>query len=156
LLLMSKIELRDGHLSAARDAITSALLLPDPGPETYYVAGLIEMRYDHFDAALEQFSHASVRNPNEPEYVLARAEAMVKLNRGVEALTLVESRVVDFSDESSLWLFLAETNQMLGLAQPSIDAFREAARRAPNDQTIREQFGLALESAQQDEEAVTV
>ena len=113
LLMLAKIELAEGHLSGARQAATSALAIPDAGAEAYYVAGLVEERYENYVEAAKDFESARLMAPSDADYLLAQAEALVKLSRPVEAIKLVEAHTPDFPDEVSLRLFVAETNEML-------------------------------------------
>ncbi len=156
LVILAKIELREGHPAAARKAIASALELPGCSAEAHYVAGQIEERYEDFTVALKRYEEALAADPNRPEYVLAEAHALVKLDRPVEGIQFVEGRLPDFPDELDLRLFVAETNRMLGLKDATVAAYREAVRMSPDDRSIREELGLALEWAGQDEEAVAV
>jgi len=156
LMMLAKIELADGHLAAARQAITSVLAMPEPSAEAYYVAGLVDERYENYADAAKAYESAALNAPQEPDYVLARAEALLKLNRPVEAIKLVEERVADFPESVELRLFVADTNQMLGLKDAAVTAYREAARLSNDDPKVREQLGLALEGAGKDEEAIRV
>jgi len=156
LLILAKVELREGHPAAARQAIASALELPNCPTEARYVAGMIEEQYENFAGALQRYEEALAADPNRPDYVLAEARAMVKVDRPVEAIQFVEGRLPDFPDELDLRLFVAETNRMLGLKDATVSAYREALRMAPEDRSIREELGLALEWAGQDEAAVAV
>lgn len=156
LVILAKIELREGHPAAARKAIASALELPGCSADAHYVAGMVEERYENFAGALKRYEEALAADPNKADYVLAEAHAMVKVDRPVEAIQFVEGRFADFPDEIDMRLFVAETSRMLGLKDATVAAYRDAARMAPEDKSAREELGLALEWAGQDEEAVTV
>lgn len=155
-VILAKVELREGHPAAARKAIASALELPGCAAEGHYVAGMVEERYENFAGALTRYEEALAADPNKAEYVLAEAHAMVKVDRPVEAIQFVEGRLADFPDEIDMRLFIAETSRMLGLKDATVAAYREAARLATDNQSVREELGLALEWAGQDEEAVAV
>ncbi len=153
-VLLAKIELQEGRLAAAREAVQAAAALPDAGAEATYVAGVIAERYHERDAARAYYARAVELNRSVPEYLLALAEVLVSLGRPAEALSLVERRLPDFDQEVGLWLFTAETCQLLGMPDGSLRAYREAARLSPGSAVIREQLGLALVSAGRYEEAI--
>lgn len=156
LVLLAKIELADGKLPAARQAAQTALAMPDPQAETFYVAGLIEERYGNLSEAARCYEGAQALAPGDVDYLLARAEALVKLDRPVEAIHAVETRLPDFPEDVSPQLFVAETNQMLGLKDAAVAAYREAVRISDGDPRIGEAYGLALEAAGNDEQAIRV
>ncbi len=156
LLMLAKIELADAHLASARQAISSVLAMPQPSAEAYYVAGLIDERYENYADAAKAYESAALSAPQEPDYVVARAEALVKLNRPVEAIKSVEERLADFPESVELRLFVADTNQMLGLKDAAVAAYRDAERLSNDDPRVRAQLGLALEGAGKDEEAIRV
>jgi Tfp pilus assembly protein PilF len=155
-VLLAKLELREGRLGMAEQAISTANSLPNAGPEADYVAGVIAERYGRLDEAAAHYLRAAEKQPGEAEYLLACGEMLVALNRPAEALWMVERRLADLDQDVGLWMFLAETHRLLGLTEGAIAAYREVVRLSQPATVARAQLGLLLVEARHYMEAIEV
>ncbi len=155
-MLLARIELAEGRIAAARQAVASARAAGATGAEFEYLAGQAEERFGDFAAALEAYRNAAAADPNDADYLLAQAEMLVRLDRPVEGLSLVRSRLPDFADHVGLRLFVAHTCELLKLDEAAVAAYESALRIAGNDRSIRESLGLALERLGRNEDAIRV
>lgn len=155
-VLQAKLDLSEGQLAAAADAIAMALQQPDAGPDADFVAGAVAERSGRNEDALTHYERALARSPNDPEYVLAVATVMAASRRAPDALKLVESRLSDFDSDLPLRLFAADTALMLGENDVALREYHEAVRLSNDDPVVREKLGLALAWTGKHAEAIAV
>lgn len=155
-LMAAKLHLERGDLAKAQAAVEQAMALSDAGAETRYVAGIIAERYGDWETAAEHYAAAAAQAPQVAEYVLAQAELLLVLDKTIEALELIESRLDDFDGNAAMRILAAHLNQSLGLRGPAADYAREALRIAEDDQELVAETGRILVWAQRYEEAVSV
>ena len=155
-VLATRLRLEQGQLAEAREAITVAAALNDKDPEIPYFAGLVAQRYGDLESACEQFATASAAAPQVAEYVLASAETLVNLNRPVEALELLKSRLGDFDRNVPMRMLAMRICRILGLRGPAIAYGREAVRIGDDAPALVGELGLTLVWAEQYGDAVTV
>ena len=86
LILSAKISIEKGQLDRADAALSQARELEPKNPEPDYYAGIVYQRWQKFQQALEFYTRANEKAPNEPSYLLARVETLVALNKSDEAL----------------------------------------------------------------------
>lgn len=155
-ILLAKLELLEGRLASAREAIDIARAMPEATSEADYVAGIIAERSERLDDALCHYEDAAAKQPMDSEYLLAVAEMLVALNRPAEALLLVQSRLADFDQHVGLHVCAAETARVLGLYNEAAQAYSDAARIAGDAPLLLEYAGMALFDAGRYEEATTI
>src|SRR5262249_41778404 len=106
-VLLAKLRLEQGQLAEARAAVTPASVLAPGNPEVSYLSGIIAQRYGDLEMAAEYYTAASKAAPNAVDYLLAEAETLVALDRSLDALDLVESRIGDFDSHASMRMLAA-------------------------------------------------
>ncbi len=155
-LLAARLHLERGDLAKARDAVDRAVILSGGDVEAEYVAGIVAERYGHLSAALEHYAAAAAQAPQVAAYVLAQAETLTALDRSIEALELIESRIGDFDGNASMRMLAAHLHQGLGLRGPAADYAREAVRIQEEDPVVAAQAGRILVWAGQYDDAVAI
>ncbi len=155
-VLTTRLRLEQGQLAEAREAITVAAQLNDNDPEIPYFAGLVAQRYGDLESAFEHYSAACAAAPQVAEYVLAQAETLVNLDRPVEALELLQSRLNDFDRNVPMRMLAARICRILGLRGPAIAFAREAVRIGDDDPRLAAELGLMLVWAERYREAIAV
>jgi tetratricopeptide (TPR) repeat protein len=155
-LLVARLHLERGDLAKARNAVEQALALSVREAEAEYVAGIIAQRYGDLPAALDHYTAATALSPQTAHYVIAEAETLAALDRPIDAMELIESRIGDFDGNAPLRMLAAHLNQTLGLRAPAADYAREAIRIQDDDASLVVEAGRILVWAGQYDEAVTV
>lgn len=155
-LLAARLHLERGDLAKARDAVGRALALRGGEVEAEYVAGIVEQRYGDLAAALEHYASAGVQEPSVAAYVMAQAEMLTALDRPIDALELIESRIGDFDGNAPMRMLAAHLHQTLGLRGPAADHAREAIHIDENDPTLVAEAGRILVWAGEYDDAIAV
>lgn len=73
-----------------------------------------------------------------------RTEALIRLDRGMDALISARAGTRDFPQGAEAWFLLGEAARRMAKASESVDAYRRAAQLAPGSRRYLEQFALAL------------
>src|SRR6478609_5594527 len=90
LILSAKLSIEKGQLDRADQSLNEAREIEPKNPEPDYYSGIVYQRWQKSEKALEFYTHASEKAPNEPAYLLARAELLVSLDKSSEALALLQ------------------------------------------------------------------
>jgi tetratricopeptide (TPR) repeat protein len=155
-VLATRLRLEQGRLAEAREAIIVAAAIADNDPEIPYFAGLVAQRYGELETAREYYTAASKAAPHKAEYVLSQAETLVKLDRPVEALELLQSRLNDFDSDVGMRILAARICRILGLREPAIAHCRDAVRISNESPPLAAELGMMLVWAAQYREAIAV
>lgn len=155
-VLTTRLRLEQGQLAEAREAIAVAAELNNTDPEIPYFAGLVAQRYGDLESAYEHYSAACAAAPNVADYVLARAETLVNLDRPAEALEVLQSRLNDFDRNVPMRMLAARICRILGLRGPAIAYTREAVRIGEDDPRLAAELGLTLVWAGRYRDAIDV
>lgn len=155
-LLLTQIRLDRGKLGEAREAITLATMLKPDDAQIQYLAGMVAQRYGDLTTAFEHYANAANLSPHEPAYLLAQAEVLVAMEKPVDALELIEPRLVDFDKSVALRLLAGRISRLLGLRDPAVAYWREAMRLSDDDFALTAEFGSILVWAGRQDEAVTL
>lgn len=155
-VVATRLRLEQGRLAEAREAITVAAALSDNDPEIPYFAGLVAQRYGDLESACESYSAASRIAPHVAAYVLSQAETLVNLDRPVEAMELLQSRMNDFDRDVAMRMLAARISRILGLRGPALAYCRDAVRISDESPALSVELGMLLVWAEQYREAVLV
>ena len=155
-VVATRLRLEQGRLAEAREAITVAAALSDNDPEIPYFAGLVAQRYGDLETACEYYTAASTAAPHVAAYVIAGAETLVNLDRPVEALELLKSRMNDFDRDVAMRMLAARISRILGLRGPAVAYCREAVQITDESSSLSEELGMMLVWAEQYADAITV
>lgn len=142
-LLAGKLAIEQGQLEKADRELAAARELNPKSGEAEYLAGIVFQRWQKNEMALECYSRAVAKQPAELAYVLARAEMMMNLNHGPEALIYLESQVSSFEHNPALFdaIGLLQLNQ--GKYDFAVASLRKATILASDDLSIREHLAMA-------------
>jgi len=155
-LLVARLHLERGDLAKARTAVEQSLVLSPGEAESEYVAGIVAERYGDLAAALDYYAAAATVSPQTAPYIIAEAETLAALDRPIDALELIESRIGDFDGNAPMRMLAAHLHQTLGLRAPAADYAREAIRIQEDDASLVAEAGRILVWAGQYDEAVSV
>ena len=90
---LTQIALQSGALDEADNHAKELDLVAPGDPIVKITGGLISLKRNDFDSALRQADAILVGAPNEPNARVLKARALVGLNRGPEAIALLEQQV---------------------------------------------------------------
>ena len=155
-ILLARILLERGEIAGAAKALEDAVAAGGDGAEIYYLKGVIAQRYQSLDVALSWYRQAAECDSMNAHYVAAIAETLVAMNRLSEALDLIRQRWTDFEQNATLRSLAGEIHLMLGQYEEAANAYREAARIAPDDTLVHLQLAAALTQAGKYEEGRAV
>jgi tetratricopeptide (TPR) repeat protein len=143
-ILSARLYIEQGQLEAAERELESVRKLDPTNAEGDYLSGVVYQRWEQPREALTFYEQASAKAPAELAYLLARAEMLVAMDRGNEALALLEQKVTYFEHSGAIrdavGLILVQQNRL----DEAVEMFRRGSILAPEDMTIREHLGLAL------------
>lgn len=153
LVLSAKLHLEKGLLDRADAALNQAREIEPKSPEPDYYSGIVYQRWQKPDKALEFYTHAAEKAPNEPAYLLARAEMLVATDKPNDALALLQDKVTFFESNAAIRDAVGQLLQRQGKYPEAAVLFRQAVMLSPDDTALRERLSLALYYAKQYAEA---
>src|SRR5206468_3400187 len=108
------------------------------------------------DLAYESYSRANEKAPSELAYLLARSEMLVAMDRGPEALKMLQDRVVYFEHSAAIRDAVGQLLVQDKKYAEAIEMLRTASVLTPDDMVVREHLGMALFYGKLYDEAVAV
>ena len=140
--LSGKLHLEQGKLESAVNDLREAQRLAPADPQPDYLLGVIYERWQQPQRAMDLYSSAAVKAPNELAYLMARAEVLVTLDRRAEALRLLQERVVYFEHSAPIRLAAGSLLMQANRPAEAVAMFRQAANLSDEPAT-REKLALA-------------
>lgn len=153
LILSAKLSIEKGQLDRAEAALNQAREIDPKNPEPDYYSGVVFQRWQQPAKALEFYTHANEKVPNEPAYLLARAEMLVAVDKQAEALSLLQDKVTFFESSPAIRDAVGQLLQQKGKYAEAAVMFRQAVMLSPDDIALRERLALSLFYARQYTEA---
>lgn len=143
-LLRARLQIEDGHLESALNTLLTAQAIDSTNPEVDYLQGVIHQRWQKPQQALDAYSAAARKKPDDIAYVLAQAEMFVSMDRQPEALELLQARVVYFEYSAAIRDAIAQLYEQIDQPAKAVEFYRQASVLDGSDQAIRERLALAL------------
>lgn len=148
-ILAAKLYIEQAKLEPAAKELETARKLDPKNAEPDYLTGIVLQRWQQPQKALEAYDAAVQKNPEELSYLMAKAETLVVLNRGGEALDLLKQKVVYFEHSAAIRDAVGQLLVEQGRYREGAEMLREASILATDDQTIRDHLAFALFYAKQ-------
>lgn len=155
-VLLARACQEHGQLSRARRTIEMATRVAPMSAEVAYTYGTIEERCQQSERALVHFERAGELDPTQVEFLIARAECLVTLERAEEGYELVAERIHDFDRDGTLETLLGRIGLLLGRDEEAAASFRIALDIIGDDDPLSEQYGLLLHRLGRHAEAIAV
>jgi Flp pilus assembly protein TadD len=155
-VLSAKIAIEQGKLEFAETELAAARAAAPENAEAEYLSGVVYQRWQKLQTACEFYGRAVEKAPAELAYVLARAEALVCLDRADEALRSLQEKVVYFEHSGAIRDAVGQLLVGQGRYAEAVEVLRQASILSSEDNTIREHLGLAMYCARQHGEAAGV
>lgn len=142
-LLKARLQIEDGQLESALNTLVTAKSIAEMNAEVDYLQGVVHQRWQKPQQALEAYSAAARKNPNDIAYLMAQAEMLVSMDRQPEALELLQARVVYFEHSAAIRDAIAQLYEQAGEPIKAVEYYRQASILDSDDQGIRERLALA-------------
>ena len=143
-VLLARASQEHGQLSRALQTIEMATRIAPMSAEVAYTHGTIEERCRQSERALVQFERATELDGTQVDFLIARAECLVTLERAEEAYELLAGRIHDFDRDGAVETLLARIALLLGRDEEAAASFRIALDIVGQDGPLSEQYGLLL------------
>lgn len=155
-LLATRLRLIQGRLAEAREMVRLAAAIPSDDPDIDYYSGVIAERYGERETALEHYTAAAMKAPNDEKALVAQTRTLASLGRTVDAMELILSREADFEDSEAVHLLAARVCQRLGLRGSALEQCHKVMRVSPDDKDLAIEMGMLLAWAEQYDESIAV
>jgi len=142
-----------GHAEQARDWLSRALEMRPDLSEGWYELGRLQGARGQYQAALVSFQRARQLVPGEPRYHCEMAKALIKLNRGPEAIAQLEEAVRIGSPAWEAHYLLGEQLAFAGRISEARREFEQTLRLKPGYSMAHLNLGVALVKEGQLEDA---
>jgi tetratricopeptide (TPR) repeat protein len=153
-VLSAKLAIENGSLEFADKELAIARKLNSKDPEADYLSGVVQQRWQKPEQALDYYTSASTKDPNELAYVLARSEMLVSAGRQDEALRLLQEKVVFFENSAVIRDAVGQLLMQKHKYTEASDMLRQASILGTGDPTITEHLAIALYFAGKYSEAI--
>jgi tetratricopeptide (TPR) repeat protein len=143
-ILAARLLIEQGSLETAEKHLEQARKFDPTNPEVDYLTGVVLQRWQQPQQACDAYDAAVKKNPDELSYLMAKAEMLVALNKPVEALELLQAKVVYFEHSAAIRDAVGQLLVQQGRYSEGVATLRQASILAGDDQTIREHLAFAL------------
>lgn len=142
-VLKGRILIEKGKLEAARESLLTAEELQADNVEAQYYLGIVHEQFSQPEEALARYQKAADLDTSNPQYVIAAAEMLMKLNRVDEAEQLLTSRKQNYEYNAAVRQTLGHVAMMRNDLKAAAQHFNEALLLAPDDAAILEDLAQA-------------
>lgn len=111
--------------------IERAILIDEMNAEYYYILGNILNQIDQKEKALSAYKKAYGINPDELDYIIAFAEALVHNKKISEAINLLNESIKDNADNAVLYYQLSACNFLAGENDKALRCFESGLKINP-------------------------
>jgi Flp pilus assembly protein TadD len=155
-LLSAKVSIEQGQLEAAEAQLNHVRELDAHNAEAEYLTGVVNQRWQKSQEAYDAYARAAEKNPNELAYVLAESEMLVQMDQNQKALQLLKDKLNFFENSPAIRDAVGQLLVQDGKFQEGSLILRQASSLAPEEQQIREHYGMALYYSKQYRESISV
>lgn len=148
-VLLGRVYLETHRLEMAMRSFEAAQEIAPNLPEAHYFAGIVNQRWSRYEEAADCYLRAYELKPENPQYLLAAAEAFITIKRYSEAERLVSSKLSYFEHNAAMRQLLAQLAILQGDASRAATLYREARTLSPEDLLLFEELARAEFSAGQ-------
>lgn len=139
-LLYGKILLARGQLSKASEQLELALKSDKKLAEGWYWMGVVAEENRDYDRACEHYIEASLLEPSNVDYTLAVVDILVALNKGEQAVKLLDAKMKALPSNVSLKVAAADLLSREGDTKRAIQLYERVALLV-DDNSIVESLG---------------
>lgn len=142
-VLLGRVYLETHRLELAMKAFQRAQEMAPTSAEAHYFAGIVNQRWSRHTDAAECYLRAYELEQENPQYLLAAAEAFITIKRFAEAERLVVSKLSYFEHNAAMRQLLAQLALLQGDPTRATTLYREARTLNPEDLLLHEELARA-------------
>ncbi len=145
-LLSARVALEEDDLQGASASLQRCGMLAPAdavAAEMHHLAGTIAGRWEQADEAVRRHRAAVALWPQEPNYLVGLAEALIDAERAPEAEAALMANLHRFQGEASVFDALGQVLSVQGRPADAAEMYRRASVYAPDDTDVRERQALA-------------
>src|SRR5204863_6152615 len=101
-VISAKLAIEQAQLELAEKELRLARQFDPKNAEADYLSGVVYQRWQKPELAYEFYNHASEKAPAELAFLMAKAEMLVQMDRGPEALKLLQEKVIYFEHSATI------------------------------------------------------
>jgi tetratricopeptide (TPR) repeat protein len=155
-LLSARLAIEQAQLELAERELRLARQFDPKNAEADYLSGVVYQRWQKPDVAYEFYTHAAEKAPAELAYLMAKAEMLVQMDRGPEALKMLQERVVYFEHSATIRDAVGQLLVAQKDYHKAVDMLRQASVLTPDDLNVKEHFAMALFYNREYDEAASI
>lgn len=121
-----------------------------------YAEGVILEQRDQTKQALSKYTHAFQLDSSQIDFLIARAECLVALNRKEEAISLLDENVHNLDENGAVLLLSAHIASTMGNVDDAIQRYRRAMVSLGDNPLLVGELGLLLTQTNHCDEAITL
>ncbi len=125
--LLGKVHVRIGEMDKAVPYLVKTIELGGADSDIYGLLGYCYLNQEKFDSALSAYEQGLLYDPNNTDWKLGKAQALLILQKWRESIGIFEELIAKFPDKAEYWLLQA--NAYLGI--------RDTAQSAANYEVLR-------------------
>jgi len=151
-VMAGRIALENSELETAYRRLDRAIELADglegytrkQQAEPYYIQGIVDQRWQRYDSAMDRYTLAYERDPENVSYFLARVEMLMELSRLDEAVAELEDKANYYDQNPTVRALLGHVYRRQGNNAQAAIWFRQASMLAPEDMKLHEEVARSL------------
>jgi protein O-GlcNAc transferase len=143
-MLQARLDIETGKLESAERVLKQAQALRPNDAEIDYLMGVVNQRWQRTAQAIACYEAASTKKPEDPAFLLAKAEALVLAGEIDAALKSLMDRVVYFEHSAAIRDAIGQLLEEKGMHAEASEYFRQASVLDSEDAGIRERLALSL------------
>ncbi len=155
-VLLARALLEQGRIASAEQTLHAARDRGLKSADLAYTEGVILEHRGSMDEALERYSFAADADPTDVDFLIARAECLVALNRADEAIELLDERAPRVNHDASVHVLAAHIAALSGDLPSAIRRYRKALSAVPHDDAVIEALALLQVRAGEYREALAL
>lgn len=141
-VLLARALLELGRIASAEQTLHAARDRGLKSADLAYTEGVILEHRGRTEDALERYVFAADADPTDVDFLIARAECLVALNRSDEAIELLDERAPRVNHDASVHVLTARISALAGDHAGAMRRYRRALSAAPGDDAVIEALAL--------------
>lgn len=143
-VLGARVAIELNHLDQADASLARARTIDAKNVDAVYLSGVVAQRWQKWDDALAYYATASELAPSELDYLLAKAEMLLTLDRRSEALRMLQDKIVFFDHSSALRDAIGQLLMQEKCYAQAAEMFRQGSVLSPDEPALRERLAWAV------------
>ncbi len=155
-VLLARAQQELGQFASAKRTLDAADGAELVSAGLHYARGVLLEQQGRTEDALVAYTSAAKLDPGNEDYIVARAECLVDLDRPYDATALLDRSAELVDDDGSLAALSAEIASLVGDSAEATEQYRRAHVARASNELIAEELGRLLVVSRRFEEAIAV